>query len=119
MELAATARAAVRARPAGIEAPAPVPDGYAPLLGLYAAPDLDLILRLEWRDGKLAFLDQGNGGAPVCLAQAGDADTFLAEPGVRASGEQVLFSRLADGRVASAFVAGATMLRLDPVGPPR
>jgi CubicO group peptidase (beta-lactamase class C family) len=118
MELAATARAAVRAVAAGIEAPVPVPDGYAPLLGLYAAPDLDLILRLEWRDGKLAFLDQGNGGPPVCLAQAGDADTFVAEPGVRASGEQVVFRRLADGRVASAFVAGGTMLRLDPVTPP-
>jgi hypothetical protein len=37
------------------------------------------------------------------------------EPGWRQSGEQTLFRRQADGRVASVFIAASTFMRLDRV----
>ena len=42
---------------------------------------------------------------------------FVIAPGVRESGERVTFSRRPDGRVASMFLAVATMVRFGPVGP--
>ncbi len=40
---------------------------------------------------------------------------FTVDPGVRESGERVIFNRTADGRVASVFIASGTWVRLDPV----
>jgi hypothetical protein len=51
------------------------------------------------------------------LKPTGDADIFVVEPGFRQSGEPAIFQRLADGRIASVFLAAATVARLDRVVP--
>jgi CubicO group peptidase (beta-lactamase class C family) len=115
MDLATIARRVVRAVPEASEPPAPAPEPYRSLLGAYAAAELGMFIRLEWRDGKLTFIDPGQAWWQPALTPTGDPDTFTVEPGFRQSGEQVSFRRLADGRVASVMLGGATLLRLDPV----
>jgi hypothetical protein len=121
MDLAEICRSAVRARPRAIAPPAPVPDACRPLLGLYATPfgpdAVDRVIRLEWRDGKLTFVDPADASWRPALEPTGDRDVFVVEPGYRQSGELVTFRRRADGRVASAFFAEFTLLRLGRVDP--
>jgi CubicO group peptidase (beta-lactamase class C family) len=70
-DLASIARRLARAAPPVIEPPAPTPGQYRPLLGIYARPELGgWLLRLEWRDGNLAFHHPGN----VRMAAAASAD---------------------------------------------
>ncbi|HEX3488389.1 MAG TPA: serine hydrolase domain-containing protein [Streptosporangiaceae bacterium] len=120
MDLAGIARRAVLARPRRIEPPAPVPDGWRSLLGLYATPlgpdGADHVLRLEWRDGKLTFVDPAEPGWRPVLEPGGEPDVFVVGPGHRQSGELVRFRRRADGRVTSAFLAEFTLVRLDRLG---
>ena len=118
MDLATIAREAVLATAPSIEVPAHMPEAYRPLLGIYADKELGLLLRLEWRDGKLTFVDPEDAKWRPTLASTGNQDVFLIEPGVRESGEQAVFRRLSDGRVASVFIASGTYVRLDPVGAP-
>jgi CubicO group peptidase (beta-lactamase class C family) len=115
MDLATIAKDMFRAWPAVMEPPAPAPEVFRPLLGVYALPEQGLFIRLEWRDGKLTFIDPDAATWRPTLAPAGDPDTFVVEPGYRESGETVIFQRLADGRVASVFLAAATFARLDRV----
>jgi CubicO group peptidase (beta-lactamase class C family) len=119
MDLAEICRRSVRASPRAIEPPAPTPDAYRPLLGLYAWPfasaGLEHLIRLEWRDAKLVFVDPDAPDWRPILCPTGDPDIFVVGPGYRQSGEPVIFRRLADGRVASAFLAEATLIRLDSV----
>jgi D-alanyl-D-alanine carboxypeptidase len=115
MDLATIARDAVRAAAPPIEPPAPLPEAYRPLLGIYADRDSATVVRLEWRDGKLVFVDPDQATWRPTIAPTDDPDVFLVEPGARESGEKVLFGRLPDGRVASVFLAAATLVRLDPV----
>jgi CubicO group peptidase (beta-lactamase class C family) len=115
MDLAATARRTVRAQASAIEPPSPVPEAFRPLLGIYFQSELELLVRLEWRDGKLTFIDPDEPSWRPTLAPAGDPDTFIVEPGFRESGERVVFHRLADGRVASVFLAALTLARFDRV----
>ena len=49
------------------------------------------------------------------LSPTDEPDVFIVDPGVRESGERVVFNRTADGRVASVFMAADTWARLDPV----
>lgn len=49
------------------------------------------------------------------LAPTDEPDVFTVEPGYRQSGELVRFERAADGRVASVFLAVASMQRLELV----
>jgi CubicO group peptidase (beta-lactamase class C family) len=120
MDLAGIARGAVLARPRVIEPSAPVPEDWRPLLGLYATalgPDeVDHVLRLEWRDGHLTFVDPADPAWHPVLEPAGEPDVFVVGPGHRQSGELVRFGRRADGRVMSAFVAEFTLVRLDRSG---
>jgi hypothetical protein len=120
MDLAGIGRRAVLARPRRIEPPAPVPDGWRSLLGLYATPlgpdGADHVLRLEWRDGKLTFVDPAEPGWRPVLEPGGEPDVFVVGPGHRQSGELVRFRRRADGRVTSAFLAEFTLVRLDRLG---
>jgi CubicO group peptidase (beta-lactamase class C family) len=115
MDLAALAKDAIRARPAVMEPPAPVPEAFRPLLGVYALPGQGLFIRLEWRDGKLTFVDPDAADWRPTLAPAGDPGTFVVEPGCREAGETVTFHRRADGRVVSVFLAATTFARLDRV----
>jgi CubicO group peptidase (beta-lactamase class C family) len=117
MDLATIARGAVNAEPATIEAPAPLPDAYRSLLGLYLDPHEGVILRLEWRDGKLTVVDPDDSAYRPTLVPGDETDVFVVEPGVRESGERVVFNRVPDGRVSSMFLAAATLVRLDPVVP--
>jgi CubicO group peptidase (beta-lactamase class C family) len=115
MDLAEIAREAVAAAPPRIVAPAPTPEGYRDLLGIYFDPDLGLTRRVEWRDGKLTIIDPALVAWRPTLAPTDVPDLFLIEPGVRESGENAVFNRLPDGRVASIFIAAGTWQRMDPV----
>jgi CubicO group peptidase (beta-lactamase class C family) len=115
MELAALARDAVRAAPPPVTAPAPLPPEWAELLGLYADPDYTTILRLEWRDGKLTFVDPDTPTWRPVLRATGAADAFVVEQGVRESGEPCTFHRRGDGRIRSVTFGSALLRRLDPV----
>jgi hypothetical protein len=105
----------VQARPPAVRLPAPTPGHYKSLLGLYATADMTMLVRLEWRDGKLVFVEPGSTHELTEIEPAGTPDTFTAAAGNRNSGETVRFRRLASGRVESVFVGSATLLRLDPV----
>jgi len=95
--------------------PALTPEQYKPLLGLYAPADMTMLVRLEWRDGKLAFVEPGSTSTLTEIEPAGFPDTFTAAAGNPLSGETVRFRRQASGRVESVFVGSVTLLRLDPV----
>ena len=118
MDLAEIARAAILAAAPAIEAPAPTPEAYRALLGVYHAGDIGLLIRLEWRDGKLVVIDPGDPTWRPVLSPTADPDVFVVEPGSRQSGEHAVFSRLADGRVVSLFLAAGTYQRLGPVAGP-
>jgi CubicO group peptidase (beta-lactamase class C family) len=118
MELAGIARDSVALASPHIEAPAPMPDAYRELIGLFFDPDLGLVRRVEWRDGKLTIIDPALPAWRPTLAPTADPDVFLIEPGFRESGENAVFNRTAGGRVASVFIAAGTWLRMDPVTVP-
>jgi CubicO group peptidase (beta-lactamase class C family) len=115
MDLADIARRLVQASPPAVRVPAPIPELYKSLLGFYAAPDMTMLVRLEWRDGKLAFVESGSTDEPAEIEPAGTPDIFRAAAGNRMSGETVRFRRLASGQVESVFLGSATLLRLAPV----
>jgi CubicO group peptidase (beta-lactamase class C family) len=117
MDLAAISRHAVRSRPPVIEAPTQTPPAFRPLLGLYARAAQGQVVRLEWRDGQLTFIDPEEPGWQPTLMPTGDPATFVVGPGYRQSGEPVIFRRLPDGRVHSVFLADGTLRRLDYVEP--
>src|SRR5690242_19943304 len=115
MELAALARDAVRADPDPVTAPAPLPPAWGELLGLYTALDYTYVLRLEWRDGRLTFVDPDTPTWRPVLRATDVADSFVVEPGVRESGEPCTFHRRANGRIRSVTFGSALLRRLDPV----
>jgi CubicO group peptidase (beta-lactamase class C family) len=115
MQIAGLARDAVRAAPPPVEPAPPLPDGWGDLLGLYADPDFTFTARLEWRDGRLTFLDPDEPTWRPALVPTADADTFVVAPGVRESGEPCTFERREDGRVRSVTLGPARLSRLDPV----
>jgi CubicO group peptidase (beta-lactamase class C family) len=114
MDLAGIARRLVQASRPALRQPALTPGQYRSLLGLYATADMSMIVRLEWRDRKLVFVEPGSPETLTEIEPAGSPDTFTVTAGNRNSGETVRFARLAGGRVASVFVGSATLLRLDP-----
>jgi CubicO group peptidase (beta-lactamase class C family) len=113
-ELAVTAcRLAGPAAPSAI--PAPAPERYRPLLGLYTRTGLGGgVLSLEWRAGKLAFLIPEIPSWQLVLEPTSSPDVFVAGPGSDLSGENVIFRRRDDGRVISVLLVHGTYLRLDP-----
>jgi CubicO group peptidase (beta-lactamase class C family) len=113
MDLATIAREAVLGAAPTIEPPPPLPESYRDLLGIYADHESGWLIRLEWRDGKLSVIDPADATWRPTLAPSVEPDVFLIEPGTRQSGERALFRRLADGRVASIFLAASTFVRLD------
>jgi CubicO group peptidase (beta-lactamase class C family) len=115
VELAAMARRAILDHSLPIAPPQPLPAEWRPLLGLYADPDLGLIIRLEWRDGRLTFIDPDDPGWRPTLRPTGVPDEFVVELGVRQSGEPCTFQRRADGRLRAVALGPATFARLDPV----
>lgn len=114
-DLADIAREAVLAEPPTIEPPPPMPEAYRTLVGIYHDHDLGALLTLEWRDGKLTFVWPAFPEWRPTLAPTENPDVFLIEPGVRESGENAVFQRTPDGRVASVFIAAGTWLRLETI----
>ncbi len=118
-DLASTARRLARSAPSASKAPAPTPGQYRPLLGIYARPGLGgWVLRLEWRDGKLAFISPEMPSWHLALEPTGNPDVFIAEPGSNFSGENVIFRRHDDGRVISVLLVESTFMRLDHLAAP-
>jgi len=115
MELGAIARDAVREAAPPIEPAASMPPDYRDLLGLYVDEEQAMIARVEWRDGALQIVDPDEESWRPTLVPVEEPDVFVIAPGVRESGERVTFSRRADGRVTSMFLAVATMVRFGPV----
>jgi hypothetical protein len=116
MDLAALARDALLEHPAAVEVPAPVPEEWRSLLGLYTDPEYHWIYRLEWRDGKLTWLDPNEPEWRPTLEPTGQPDGFVFSRGFRESGDPCVFLRRADGRVRGVSIADAeTLTRLDLV----
>jgi CubicO group peptidase (beta-lactamase class C family) len=115
MGLAEIAREAMAAMAPRVDAPPPLPADYRALIGLYFDPELGEIRRVEWRDGKLSILNPDDPAWRPTLAATGDPNVFVVQPGVRESGENVVFNRAGDERVASVFIAAGTWRRLEPV----
>jgi hypothetical protein len=93
--------------------PAAVPAEYAPLLGLYVRPQQGgWIFRLEWQ-GQLAFVSAEAPGWKLALLPTTDPDVFTVEPGSDFAGEDVVFSRFPDGRVASVLFVESSFVRLE------
>jgi CubicO group peptidase (beta-lactamase class C family) len=115
MDLAALARELARDDTPAITPPAPAPEHYRPLLGIYARSSVGggWILCLEWRDGKLIFITPESNDWQMVLVPTPDQNIFTIAPGNNFSGEQVTFRRLADRRVISVLLAETTWLRLD------
>ncbi len=76
---------------------------------------MTMLVRLEWRDGRLAFVGPDGTDVTTEIEPAGIPDTFTAAAGNILSGEIIRFRRLASGRVESVFVGSVTLLRLDPI----
>jgi CubicO group peptidase (beta-lactamase class C family) len=96
--------------------PAPVPEAFAPLLGLYMNTDMNGPARVEWRDGRLRVLSPDYDPDWVAtLAPTDDPLAFTVEPGIRESGEPAVFERTPDGRIRSLTLASDLFWRLEPV----
>ncbi len=118
MDLATIGREAVLAAAPAIEPAPALPEAYRGLLGIYADRESGWLIRLEWRDGKLSVIDPADATWRPTLTPTGEPDVFIVDLGVRQSGERAVFRRLADGRVASLFLAASTFRRLDRVVDP-
>jgi len=112
MALGAQARELAQAAAPRLAAPLPPPADLQPLLGLYAPADMSELIRVEWRDGKLAVVE---GDQTMPLEPALEAGSFVVAPGFRGSGEPVVFRRRPDGAVTSMLTGAGTLVRLDPV----
>ncbi len=112
-DLAATVRDLAGDPPPVITVPEPVPEEYRPFLGIYSRPDQGgWLLRLEWRDGKLAFTAPEAPGFELELVPTGAADVFTIRPGTNFAGEHVTFRRDSDGAVVSVNLVETSYVRL-------
>jgi CubicO group peptidase (beta-lactamase class C family) len=115
MQLAGIARDALRAVAAPVARPPAMSAAFGPLLGVYMNHEFGQLLRLEWRDGKLAVIDPDDATWRPTLTPTDDPNVFVVDPGCRESGEPAVFHRVSDGRVRSVLLATTTWVRLDPV----
>jgi CubicO group peptidase (beta-lactamase class C family) len=115
MTLGAQARELAEAATPELTAPAPTPADLLPLLGLYAPADMSFLIRIEWRDGKLAAVEGTGPGEIMPLERGSEPGSFVVVPGFRQSGEPLVFQRRADGPVTSILMGGGSLVRLDPV----
>lgn len=115
MQLAAIGREAVAALPAAIAPPQPTPKAYRDLLGYYGGDNFSQLVRLEWRDGRLTFVDPTMASWRPTLTATERPDAFVIDPYVREAGEPCVFHRRADGRVDSVALGPTVFRRFDPV----
>ena len=115
-DLASIAARLAPAPPPADQVQAAAPAEYLPLLGMYIRPQQGgWVFRVEWQ-GQLVFVSPEAPGWKLGLLPTADPDVFTVEPGSNFAGEDVVFSRLADGRVASVLFVESSFVRLDPVG---
>ena len=86
-----------------------------PLLGLYARPGLTHVVRVEWRDGRLAVAGPEPGGWRFALSPTSDPDVFTVDLDSPQAGDQVRFHHSTNGQVRAISLFDATFARLDPV----
>jgi CubicO group peptidase (beta-lactamase class C family) len=116
VDLASIARRLAQGAPPAAGAPAPAPEQYRPLMGIYSRPGLGgWILLLEWRDGRLAFTTPEMPAWSMALTPTSDPDVFTSGPGSDFTGDNVVFRRLPDGRAASVLLMDSTFVRLESV----
>jgi CubicO group peptidase (beta-lactamase class C family) len=115
MALGAEARELAKSAWPQLPAPTATPAELAPLLGIYAPADMSFLVRIEWRDGKLTLVEGDGPGETMPLERDSEADSFVAAPGFRQSGEPLVFRRRADGAVTSMQFGAGSLARLDPV----
>ncbi|HVI18499.1 MAG TPA: serine hydrolase domain-containing protein, partial [Gaiellales bacterium] len=115
MQLATIAREAVAALPAVISPPQPTPEQYRDLLGYYGGDHFSQLMRLEWRDGRLTFVDPTTASWRPTLTATDRPDSFVVDPYVREAGEPCVFHRRADGRVDSVALGPTVLRRLEAV----
>jgi CubicO group peptidase (beta-lactamase class C family) len=118
MELGAIALEAVRGAAVDYELPDAMPDAYARLLGIYGEPMEALLMRLEWRDGKLVLRDPEEPDETLTLLATDDPMRFTVDWFARESGEPVEFHSDADGRVTGVTVGPYSLQRFEPIGEP-
>ncbi len=96
-------------------APAPMPAGFRPLLGIYVRPDLGgWLFKVEWRDGRLTVTVPEAPGVQFALDPTADPAVFTLGPGTNFAGEPVIFRRGDDGAVSSVLLVETTLARLYP-----
>ena len=115
MQLAAIGREAVAALPAAIAPPQPTPEAYRDLLGYYGGDNFSQLVQLEWRDGRLTFVDPTMASWRPTLTATEQPDAFVVDPYVREAGEPCVFHRRADGRVDSVALGPTVFRRFDAV----
>jgi CubicO group peptidase (beta-lactamase class C family) len=115
LDLGELAVTATRATVGAMGRPRPMPGAYAHFLGFYQAPELGLLLRVEWRDARLMALGVVDDWRRWTFSPTVVPDAFIVDPGVRESGEDALFLRRGDGRVSGLKLGPVTLSRLDPV----
>ena len=118
MELGAIALEAVRRAADAFELPEATPQGYERLLGIYGEPMEALLMRLEWRDGKLMLRDPDEPDETLTLLPTEDPMRFTVDWFARESGEPVEFHTGADGRVTGVTIGPYTLQRFEPIGEP-
>jgi len=101
--------------PAAIAPPQPTPEGYRDLLGYYGGDNFSQLVRLEWRDGRLTFVDPTTASWRPTLTATEQPDAFVVDPYVREAGETCVFHRRADGRVDSVALGPTVFRRFDAV----
>jgi D-alanyl-D-alanine carboxypeptidase len=92
--------------------PAPPPAAVAALLGRYADDEYGNDASLDWRDGRLVYVEEGGNAVPLEPTPDPDVYTITAGDGV---GEPLYVRRRADGTVYAINAAGDPMRRLEPV----
>lgn len=113
MDLATIARTSLASRAPELAPSEPTPDAYRDLLGVYFDTEYADLVQVEWRDNALVVVKPTDSSFRVTLFEGDGPDHFIVGPGIRPSGEDVVFERRADGRVRSMYLAVATFHRLD------
>jgi CubicO group peptidase (beta-lactamase class C family) len=98
--------------------PAPVPEGYRALLGLYAWEDAGAWVRVEWRDERLVLVwsEEDASTEAQGLEPTDDPLRFVVRGG-RETGESCVFRPSASGAIVGLTVRGWPLARLLPAGP--
>jgi D-alanyl-D-alanine carboxypeptidase len=118
MELGAIALEAVRAAVTPFEAPPVLPEPYRPVLGIYGEPTEGLLMRVEWRDGKLTLIDPDEKDFKLVFLPTDDSMRFTVDWYQRESGEPVEFHRGPDGKVTGVTIGPYSLQRFEPIGEP-